>query len=99
MIATIGPLANRYGVELVDKSLLLIAAYHIAQTGNSPHVIFRERLTGSLATETGRTIWALHRAGKISNGTLAFAFRALAIGCVVQNPAFWGISEIPLVIA
>ncbi|MBI4751651.1 MAG: hypothetical protein HY774_24480 [Acidobacteria bacterium] len=99
VIATIGPLANRYGVELVDKSLLLIAAYQIAQTGSSPHTMFRERLTGSLANETGRTIWALHRAGKISNGTLAFAFRALAIGCVVQNPAFWGISEIPLVIA
>lgn len=99
VIATIGPLANRYGVELVDKSLLLIAAYHIVQTGNSPHALFRERLTGSLATKTGRTIWVLHHEGKISAATLTFTYQALAIGCVVQNPAFWGSSEIPLVIA
>ena len=99
VIVTIGPLANRYGVELVDKSLLLIAAYHLVQTGNSPHALFRERLTGSLATKTGRTIWALYGEGRISTATLTFTYRALAIGCVVQNPAFWGISEIPLVIA
>ena len=99
VIVTLGPLANRYGVELVDKSLLLMAAYQIAQTGNSPHALFRERLTGSLATKTGRTIWALHHEGKISPTALTFTYHALAIGCVIQNPAFWGISEIPLVIA
>lgn len=99
VIATIGPLANRYGVELVDKSLLLMAAYQIAQTGNSPHALFRERLTGSLATNTGRTIWALHHAGKISAATLRFTYSVLAIGCVVQNPIYWGMTGIPLVIA
>jgi pSer/pThr/pTyr-binding forkhead associated (FHA) protein len=82
-------LETQIGSELADDSLLMVAAFD--QGANGDFMKMRNMLQ-DLATKfpessrSIRTIWFLHKNGKITDAEFDFAIRFLAAGTISQNP-------------
>lgn len=82
-------LSTQLGSELADDSLLVIAAF---DQGTAGEFLKMRNMLQQLSNQfpessrTIRTIWFLHKNGKISDAQFEFALRFLAIGTITQNP-------------
>lgn len=82
-------LDTHIGSELADDSLLVIAAYEQGAAGEFLKMRNMLQQLSNQFPESSRTIrsvWFLHKNGKISNAQFDFAVRFLAIGTITQNP-------------
>jgi hypothetical protein len=82
-------LDTHIGSELADDSLLVIAAYEQGAAGEFLKMRNMLQQLSNQFPESSRTIrsvWFLHKNGKISDAQFDFAVRFLAIGTITQNP-------------
>ncbi|HEX8636861.1 MAG TPA: FHA domain-containing protein [Pyrinomonadaceae bacterium] len=82
-------LDTHIGSELADDSLLVIAAYDQGAAGDFLKMRNMLQQLSNQFPESSRTIrsvWFLHKNGKISDAQFDFAERFLAIGTITQNP-------------
>jgi hypothetical protein len=89
MIEVLEKLGTHIGSELAEDSLLVVAAYDQGAAGE--FLKMRNMLQQASnqfpeSSRTIRTIWFLHKNGKISDAQFDFAVRFLAIGAITQNP-------------
>ena len=95
MADTLDKLGTQIGSELANDSLLMIAAYDQGAGGDFMKM---RNMLQDLATKSPdsaraiRTIWFLHKNGKITDGEYDFALRFLAIGTIMQNPKDFGVN-------
>ena len=88
-------LGTQIGSELANDSLLMIAAYDQGTAGDFMKL---RNMLQQLATESSessreiRTIWFLHKNGKITDAEYNFAIQFLAIGTIGQNPKDFGVN-------
>jgi hypothetical protein len=89
MSEVLDKLSTQVGSELADDSLLVIAAF---DQGTAGEFLKMRNMLQQLSNQfpessrTIRTIWFLHKNGKISETQFEFALRFLAIGTITQNP-------------
>lgn len=82
-------LDTHIGSELADDSLLVVAAYEQGAAGEFLKMRNMLQQLSNQFPESSRTIrsvWFLHKNGKISDAQFDFAVRFLAIGTITQNP-------------
>ena len=88
-------LNTQIGSELADDAVLLVAAYDQGESGE--YMKLRNMLQ-DLATKSPessraiRSIWFLHKNGKITDAEFDMALRFLAIGTISQNPSDFGVN-------
>jgi hypothetical protein len=101
MADTLDRLNTQIGSELADDAVLLIAAYDQGEAGDFMRM---RNMLQDLATKSPessraiRSIWFLHKNGKITDGEFDMALRFLAIGTISQNPADFGVNAEALVL-
>ncbi|HMQ04792.1 MAG TPA: FHA domain-containing protein [Pyrinomonadaceae bacterium] len=89
-------LVIQIGNENFDDALLMVAAYDQGAAGDTMKM--RNMLQsiaetpGSPGTREIRSIWYLHRAGRISQAEYDRAITFLAIGTIAQNPKDFGVN-------
>ena len=89
MADVLDKLSIQLGNELADDSILTVAVYDQGAAGD---FLKTRNLLQDLSNKypessrTIRTIWFLHKNGKISDAEYDFALRFLAIGTITQNP-------------
>lgn len=101
MADTLDKLGTQIGSELANDSLLLIAAYDQGTAGDYMKMrnMLQDLATKSTASSREvRTIWFLHKNGKITDSEYNFALQFLAIGVITQNPKDFGVNAEPLVL-
>ena len=82
-------LETQIGNELSDDSLLMVAAFDQGAAGDFMKM---RNMLQDLATKfpessrSIRTIWFLHKNGKITDAEFDFALRFVAVGTISQNP-------------
>ncbi len=89
MVEVLDKLGTQVGSELANDSLLVIAAYDQGAAGEFLKMRnMLQQLSNQFpeSSRTIRTIWFLHKNGKISETQYEFALRFLAIGTITQNP-------------
>ncbi|MGI8882686.1 MAG: FHA domain-containing protein [Pyrinomonadaceae bacterium] len=89
MTEVLDKLSTQVGSERADDSLLVIAAYDQGAAGEFLKMRnMLQQLSNQFpeSSRTIRTIWFLHKNGKISEAQYEFALRFLAIGTITQNP-------------
>lgn len=94
MTEVLDKLSTQVGSELADDSLLVIAAYDEGAAGDFLKMRnMLQQLSNQYpeSSRTIRTIWFLHKNGKISEAQFEFALRFLAIGTITQNPKDFGV--------
>lgn len=95
MTETLEKLDTQLGSEFSSDALLVIAAY---EQGTAGEFLRMRNMLQQLSNEysessrTIRTIWFLHKKGKISDAQYDFALRFLAIGTITQNPKDFGVN-------
>jgi hypothetical protein len=95
MAGTLDKLGQILSGELANESLLTIAAYDQGEAGDFMKMRnMLQDLAGKTAESprTMRTIWFLHKNGKITDSEYNFALRFLAIGTITQNPKDFGVN-------
>ncbi len=89
MADVLDKLGVQIGNELSDDVLLMIAAY---EQGKAGEYLRMRNMLQTLSNQFPqssreiRTIWFLHKNGKITEAEFDFALRFLAVGTVSQNP-------------
>lgn len=89
MADVLDKLGVQIGNELSDDVLLMIAAY---EQGKAGEYLRMRNMLQTLSNQFPqssreiRTIWFLHKNGKITDAEFDFALRFLAVGTVSQNP-------------
>jgi pSer/pThr/pTyr-binding forkhead associated (FHA) protein len=89
MIEVLEKLGTHIGSELAEDSLLVVAAYDQGAAGEflkMRNMLQQVSNQFPESSRTIRTIWFLHKNGKISDAQFDFAVRFLAIGAITQNP-------------
>ncbi|MEP7075308.1 MAG: FHA domain-containing protein [Acidobacteriota bacterium] len=95
MAETLDKLGTQLGSELANDALLMMAAYDQGAGGDFMKMRNMLQDLATKAPESARairTIWYLHKNGKISDGEYDFALRFLAIGIITQNPKDFGVN-------
>jgi hypothetical protein len=88
-------LGTQVGSELANDSLLMVAAYDQGAAGDFMKM---RNMLQDIATKfpessrSIRTIWFLHKQGKITDSEYDFALRFLAVGTIMQNPKDFGVN-------
>jgi hypothetical protein len=101
MAETFDKLGTQIGSELANDSLLMVAAYDQGAAGD---FLKMRNMLQDIATKfpessrSIRTIWFLHKQGKITDGEYDFALRFLAVGTIMQNPKDFGVNTEALVL-
>jgi hypothetical protein len=101
MADTLERLGTQIGGELGNESVLLIAAYDQGAAGDFMKMRNMLQDLATKSTESSReirTIWFLHKNGKITDGEYQFALQFLAIGAITQNPKDFGVNVDALVL-
>jgi hypothetical protein len=94
-------LGTQIGSELANDCLLMIAVYDQGAAGDFMKM---RNMLQDLATKSPesaraiRSIWFLHKNGKITDAEYDFALRFLAIGTITQNPKDFGVNTDALVL-
>lgn len=89
MSEVLDKLGTQIGSELANDSLLVMAAFDQGAAGEFLKMRnMLQQLSNQFpeSSRTIRTIWFLHKNGKISEAQFEFAVRFLAIGTITQNP-------------
>lgn len=89
MADVLDKLSIQLGTELADDSLLTVAVYDQGAAGDfmkTRNMLQTLSNQYSESSRTIRTIWFLHKKGKISDAEYDFALKFLAIGAITQNP-------------
>ena len=89
MAEVLDKLSTQVGSELANDSLLVIAAFDQGAAGEFLKMRnMLQQLSNQFpeSARTIRTIWFLHKNGKISEAQFEFALRFLAIGTIAQKP-------------
>jgi hypothetical protein len=95
MADTLEKLNTQIGSELADDAVLLVAAYDQGESGDFMKL---RNMLQDLATKSPessraiRSIWFLHKNGKITDAEFDMALRFLAIGTISQNPSDFGVN-------
>jgi len=95
MTEVLDKLSTQIGSELADDNLLVIAAYDEGVAGDflkTRNMLQQLSNQYPESSRTIRTIWFLHKNGKISEAQFEFALRFLAIGTIMQNPKDFNVS-------
>ncbi len=95
MTETLEKLDTQLGSEFASDSLLVIAAYDQGAAGEFLKMRnMLQQLSNDFpeSSRTIRSIWFLHKNGKISDAQFDFALRFLAIGTITQNPKEFGVN-------
>jgi hypothetical protein len=101
MADTLERLNTQIGSELADDAVLLVAAYDQGESGDFMRL---RNMLQDLATKSPessraiRSIWFLHKNGKITDAEFEMALRFLAIGTISQNPADFGVNAEALIL-
>ncbi len=95
MTDVLDKLSTHLGNELADDSLLVVAAYN--QGGAGDFMKMRNMLQDLSnkfpeSSRAIRTIWFLHKNGKITQAEYENALTFLAIGTISQNPKEFGVN-------
>ena len=101
MVETLGRLNTQIGTDISEDALLLIAAYDQGESGDFSRMINmvqKEVIKYPESAREVRTIWFLHKNGKITDAEFGMALRFLAIGTISQNPADFGVNAEALVL-
>jgi hypothetical protein len=101
MADTLDKLSTQIGSELANDSLLMIAAYDQGAGGDFMKMRNMLQNIATKSTESSReirTIWFLHKNGKITDSEYNFAVQFLAIGAITQNPKDFGVNTEALVL-
>lgn len=101
MADTLDKLGTQIGSELANDSLLMIAAYDQGAGGDFMKMRNMLQDIATKSTESSRevrTIWFLHKNGKITDGEYNFAIQFIAIGAITQNPKDFGVNTDALVL-
>lgn len=88
-------LGTQIGSELAADSLLVVAAYDQGEANDFLKMRNSLQQLSNQFPESSRTIrsiWFLHKNGKISDAQFDFAVRFLAIGAITQNPKDFGVN-------
>jgi len=98
---TLAKLGTQIGGELANETVLIIAAYDQGAKGDFMKMRNMLQDVTTKAPESAReirTIWYLHKNGKIDDGEYNFALQFLAMGVITQNPKDFGVNAEALVL-
>ncbi len=92
MADTLDKLAIQVGNELGDDCLLMMAAYDQGDPMKMRNMLQNLATQSTESSRTIRSIWFLHKNGKITAAEYDFALRFLAVGTIAQNPRDFGVN-------